>query len=87
VEKRSNQKLTLLGPITIQRASERCVLAKSETKEEEPSTCTYGEAPADVRWGIGQRRTRAGIQEQVRSLCALLTLEEAAAAFSRLSPL
>jgi hypothetical protein len=87
VDKRSKQLLTLLGPITIQRAYYRCVWPESETNQEESSTCTHGEAPADALWGIGQRRTSAGVQEQVSYLCALLTLEEAAAAFSRLYPL
>lgn len=87
VDKRSKQILTLLGPITIQRAYYRCMLPENGTKQEEEQTCRHGEAPADTLWGIGQRRTSAGVQEQVSYLCALLTLEEAAAAFSRLYPL
>jgi len=84
---RPKQVLTLLGPITIQRAYYRCQVDKREARQEEPSTCTRGEAPADARWGIGHRRTSAGVQDQVSYLCALLPLEEAAAAFSRFSPL
>ena len=87
VDMRPKQVLTLLGPITIQRAYSRCQLPDTEVKQEEPANCTHGEAPADALLGIGKRRTSAGVQEQVSSLCALLTLEEAAAAFSRLSPL
>ena len=87
VDKRGKQILSLLGPITIQRAYYRCMLPTSETKPEEPETCTHGETPTDTLWGIGQRRTSAGVQEQVSYLCASLTLEEAAAAFSRFYPL
>lgn len=84
---RPKQILTLLGPITIQRAYYHCMVDESEARQEEPSTCTRGEAPADARWGIGHRRTSAGVQDQVSYLCALLPLEEAAAVFSRLYPL
>jgi hypothetical protein len=87
VDKRPKQILTLLGPITIRRAYYCCLPPDPETNQEESSICPHGEAPADVLWGIGQRRTSAGVQEQVSYLCALLTLEEAAAAFSRLYPL
>lgn len=83
VDKRPKQLLTLLGPITIRRAYYRCL----QPEQEEPSQCTHGEAPADAFWGIGQRRTSAGVQEQVSYLCALLTLEGAATTFSRLYPL
>lgn len=87
VDKRPKQVLTLLGPIMIRRASYRCLLVDKEANQEDSSNGTHGEAPADALWGIGQRRTSAGVQEQVSSLCALLTLEEAAATFSRLYPL
>ena len=79
--------LTLLGPITIRRAYYCCLLPDTETKQEQPVDCMRGEAPADARWGIGKRRTSAGVQEQISYLCASLTLEEAAATFSRLYPL
>jgi hypothetical protein len=55
--------------------------------QEKSSICTHGEAPADAVWGISKRRTSAGVQEQISYLCASLTLEEAAATFSRLYPL
>src|SRR5262249_38708504 len=49
--------------------------------------CRHGEAPADALWGIEERRTSAGVQQAVSYLGASLTLEETAAAFSRLFPL
>jgi hypothetical protein len=82
---RPKQVLTLLGAITIQRAYYQCRTPPEE--QERTALCTHGEAPADTLWGIGQRRSSAGVQQQVSYLCASLTLEEAAAAFSRLFPL
>jgi hypothetical protein len=84
---RPKQVLTLLGAIRMQRAYYQCRIPADEQKQEGKPTCTHGEAPADTLWGIGQRRTSAGVQQQVSYLCAALTLEEAAAAFSRLFPL
>lgn len=94
---RPKQVLTLLGKITFKRAYYQCVVAedgaaslKMAAGEAEASTrerCTHGEAPADVLWGVQGRRTSAGVQQAVSYLCASLTLEEAAAAFSRLLPL
>lgn len=83
---RPKQVLTLLGAITTQRAYYQCLLPASEQLQEGEPSCTPGEAPADRLWGIGQRRTSAGVQQQVSYLCASLTLEEAAT-FSRLFPL
>jgi hypothetical protein len=87
VDTRPTQLLALLGPITIRRAYSRCLRPEKEANQEDPSTCTHGEAPADALWGIVPRRRSAGVQEQVSDVCALLTLEEAAATFRRLSPL
>ena len=84
---RPKQILTLLGPITIRRAYYHCLAAAQEQPSPEPARCREGEAPADALWGIEQRRTSAGVQQQVSYLCASLTLEEAAATFSRLFPL
>jgi len=57
--------------------------AEASTQE----ACTHGEAPADALWGVQGRRTSAGVQQAVSYLCASMTLEEAAEAFSRLIPL
>jgi hypothetical protein len=85
VGQRPKQVLTLLGTITIRRASYQCVNPAEEQDEKRP--CTHGEAPADAQWGIEERRTSAGVQQAVSYLGASLTLEETAAAFSRLFPL
>ena len=82
---RPKQVLTLLGAITIQRAYYQCLDPAEEQDGKQP--CTHGEAPADALWGIEQRRTSAGVQQAVSYLGASLTLEETAAAFSRLFPL
>ncbi len=87
VGRRSKQILTLLGPITIERAYYHCLAAAKEQACEEQARCRQGEAPAEALWGVEQRRTSAGVQQQVSYLCASLTLEEAAATFSRLFPL
>jgi hypothetical protein len=85
VGQRSKQVLTLLGTITIQRAYYQCLDPAEEQEGKRP--CTHGEAPADVVWGVQHRRTSAGVQQAVSYLGASLTLEETAAAFSRLFPL
>lgn len=84
---RPKRVLTLLGPITIKRAYYCCLRQASELSQDEPGVCPHGEAPADALWGIEQRRTSAGVQEQISYLCAQMTLEEAAAALSRFYPL
>jgi hypothetical protein len=84
---RPKQVLTLLGPITIKRAYYCCLRQASELPQDEPGGCPHGETPADTLWGIEQRRTSAGVQEQISYLCAQMTLEEAAAALSRFYPL
>jgi hypothetical protein len=85
VSQRPKQVLTLLGPITIRRAYYQCLDPAEEQEGKRP--CTHGEAPADALWGVEQRRTSAGVQQAVSYLGASLTLEETAAAFSRLFPL
>ncbi len=85
VSQRPKQVLTLLGAITIQRAYYQCLHPTQERDGTRP--CTHGEAPADALWGIGERRTSAGVQQAVSYLGASLTLEETAAVFSRLFPL
>lgn len=85
VSRRPKEMLTLVGKITIQRAYYQCLDAAEEQDGKRP--CTHGEAPADALWGIEERRTSAGVQQAVSYLGASLTLEETAAAFSRLFPL
>ena len=82
---RPKQVLTLLGKITVRRAYYRCQREKNET--EERAGCSHGEAPVDALWGIEEQRTSGGVQRLLGSLCASLTLEEAAETFSRLFPL
>jgi hypothetical protein len=82
VGERPKQVLTLLGKVTMRRAYYQCLI-----EEAEETSCTHGEAPADALWGIHERRTTAGVQQAMGSLCASLTLQEAAETFSRLLPL
>ncbi len=91
---RPKKLLTLLGEVPWSRPYYQCQLEASEQEEgrpeaaeEEETRCTHGEAPADGQWGVQGRRTSAGVQEVVSYLAAHLTLEEAAATFSRLLPL
>ena len=91
---RPKQVLTLLGKVTFRRAYYRCVVVEEraergagEAAARTQEVCTHGEAPADVLWGLHGQRTSAGVQQAVSYLCASLTLEEAAATFSRLLPL
>src|SRR5205085_9859562 len=82
---RPKQVLTLVGKVTFKRAYYRCVGAEAAVAPQE--ACTHGEAPADELWGLHGQRTSAGVQQAVSYLCASLTLEGAAEAFSRLLPL
>lgn len=91
---RPKKLLTLLGEVPWSRPYYQCQLEVSEqgegpakAAEQEETRCTHGEAPADAQWGVQGRRTSAGVQEAVGFLAAQLTLEEAAATFSRLLPL
>src|SRR5260370_27270220 len=88
---RRKQVLTLLGKVSFKRAYYRCRVEEEPAAEEGDESlqdgCTHGEAPADVLWGLQGQRTSAGVQQAVSYLCASLTLEEAAEAFSRLLPL
>ncbi len=93
---RPKQVLTLVGKVTFRRAYSRCVVAEDPAESRErgggeaeastPQADIHGEAPADVRWGLQGQRTSAGVQQAVSSLCASLTLEEAAETFNRLLP-
>src|SRR5438105_5885500 len=82
---RPKQVLTLVGKVTFKRAYYRCVGAEAAVAPQE--ACTHGEAPAAELWGLHGQRTSAGVQQAVSYLCASLTLEGAAEAFSRLLPL
>ena len=96
---RPKQVLTLLGKVTFRRAYYQCVLSEGRAASDgqaggdaEPASsqsagCGHGEAPADALWGVQDRRSSAAVQQMVSYLCASLTLEEAAEAFSRLVPL
>jgi hypothetical protein len=88
---RPKQVLTLVGKVSFKRAYYRCRVeeepAAGEGDTSQQEACTHGEAPADVLWGLQGQRTSAGVQQAVSYLCASLTLEEAAEAFSRLLPL
>ena len=88
---RPKQVLTLLGKVHVKRAYYRCRVEEQPGSRAgegcPPQGCTHGEAPADVRWGLQGGRTSPGVQQTVSYLCASLTLEEAAEAFSRLLPL
>lgn len=62
---RPKQVLTLLGTITIRRAYYQCLDPAEEQERDGEPPCTHGEAPADVLWGIQERRTSAGVQQAV----------------------
>ena len=84
---RPKQILTLLGQVTFCRPYYQCVRPEQAEEAGTKPECSHGEAPADVLWGVQQRRTSAGVQQAISYLCASLTLEEAAETFSRLLPL
>jgi hypothetical protein len=88
---RPKQVLTLVGKVSFKRAYSRCSVEEEPAAGEEDESlqdgCTHGEAPADGLWGLQAQRTSVGVQQAVSYLCASLTLEEAAEAFSRLLPL
>lgn len=88
VAERPKELLTLLGKVRLMRPYSQCVLVEKHVGSEpgEESQCTHGEAPADAHWGVHERRTTPGVQQTISALCASLTLEEAAATFSRLVP-
>jgi hypothetical protein len=94
VGERPKQLLTLMGKVTFRRAYYQCLPEDGEQAVEgqaaggsEEQACTHGHAPADALWGVQERRTTAGVQKVMGYLCASLTLEEAAATFSRILPL
>lgn len=85
---RPKQVLTLLGKVTDhsgllplcrgRRPSSESRAGSRRADASPQQTCTHGEAPADVLWGLHGQRTSAGGKPAVSYLCASLTLEEAA---------
>src|SRR5712691_866373 len=82
VGERPKELLTLVGKVRFVRPYYQCL----EVGEQE-GTCTHGEAPDDVVWGVHQRRTTRGVQREISYLCGRLTFEEAADTFCRQVPL
>ena len=72
---RPKQMATLQGTVTIYREYWYC------------RSCRKGEAPLDERLGIVGTQTSAGVQREVAWRAAHLTMEEAAADFTRAYPL
>ncbi len=84
VGERCKELITLVGPVRFVRAYYQC-LCGGEGPEEQ--TCTHGEAPADVLWGVEQQRTTPGVQGHIGYLIARLTFEEAATTLCRTVPI
>ena len=84
VGERRKELITLVGPVRFVRAYYQC-LHVAEAQEEQ--TCTHGEAPADVLWGVDQQRTTPGVQGHISYLSARLTFEEAAKTLCRTVPI
>ncbi|MBF6614986.1 MAG: UPF0236 family protein [Chloroflexi bacterium] len=84
VGERSKELITLVGPVRFVRAYYQC-LHGAQAQEEQ--TCTHGEAPADVLWGVDKQRTTPGVQGHISYLSARLTFEEAATTLCRTVPI
>jgi len=84
---REKEVLTLVGKVRWQRPYYQCQIKDRAPWAEAETVCTHGETPADVLWGLDERRTSPGVQQTVSYLAAHLTLEEAAETFNRLLPL
>jgi Uncharacterised protein family (UPF0236) len=82
VGERPKELLTLVGKVRFVRPYYQCL----EVGEQD-GTCTHGEAPDDVVWGVHERRTTSGVQREISYLCGRLTFEEAADTFCRHVPL
>ena len=82
VGERPKELLTLVGKVRFVRPYYQCL----EVSEQD-GTCTHGEAPDDVLWGVRERRTSSGVQREISYLCGRLTFEEAADTFCRQVPL
>lgn len=82
VGERPKELLTLVGKVQFVRPYYQCL----EVSEQDES-CTHGEAPDDMLWGVRERRTTSGVQREISYLCGRLTFEEAADTFCRQVPL
>lgn len=82
VGERPKELLTLVGKVRFVRPYYQCL----EVGEQD-GTCTRGEAPDDVVWGVHERRTTSGVQREISYLCGRLTFEEAAESLCRHVPL
>ncbi|MHB8597450.1 MAG: hypothetical protein ACYDER_11650 [Ktedonobacteraceae bacterium] len=87
VSRRGRQVLTLLGPITIQRAYYQCLRPEESSVGQQDGPCSHGEAPFDQQWGLSSQHSSPGLQKLVSSLSASLTQAEVAEAISRVLPL
>ncbi|MFL5704016.1 MAG: hypothetical protein ACJ8AG_14440 [Ktedonobacteraceae bacterium] len=86
VGNRPRQVLTLLGPMTIQRAYYQCLRTNEPTEDQPENRCTHGEAPFDGHWGLSGHHRSPGVQKAVSYLLAHLTNAGVAEAISRLLP-
>jgi hypothetical protein len=84
VGERPKELVTLLGKVTVVRPYYQCLPAADP---EVGRDCTHGEAPADERWGVQERRTTGGVQKLISYLSARLTFEEAAETLCRSVPI
>jgi hypothetical protein len=84
VGERPKELVTLLGKVTVVRPYYQCLPAADP---EAGRDCTHGEAPADERWGVQERRTTGGVQKLISYLSARLTFEEAAETLCRSVPI
>ena len=82
VGERPKELLSLLGPVTFIRPYYQCLAV-----DDAEASCTHGEAPDDVIWGLHERRTTSGVQREISYLCGRLTFEEAAESLCRHVPL
>lgn len=89
VSYRERQVLTLLGPISIQRAYYHCQEPKQVSGTDHPSSrlppCP-GVAPFDQHWGLCRSQASPGVQRLLAKLSARLTHEEVAEAIGDLVP-
>ncbi len=82
VGERCKQLLTLVGPVPFVRPYYQCLEVCAEDE-----SCSHGEAPDDILWGVHEQRTTSGVQREISYLCGRLTFEEAADSLCRHVPL
>src|SRR6185312_4316923 len=83
VAMRPKQLHTLMGKVTMRRASYQCLVEE----EEQSAECNHGQAPFDQVWGPLTGRTSPGVQKLLGKLVARMTLAEAVETFSSILPL